>query len=371
MSGGRLLEFLVYAVAVLIECKILESNVASLFVRANKVFYVVFSDRGKRVWRSLGTRNEEEAQRKYEQIKMDRQKEGPVTLMRFADRFLQAAALSLSQKTVLMYKASFRNLARICGDKILARVSPSDPEEFKSTRAKEVAPTSVNIELRTLKSAFNEALRLKLIRENPFLNTRLVRVPYKEAGFISESDFERLLEIIADPLLKDIVDFAANTMMRLGEIMDLKWCNVDCEHRVIHVVHSDDLRVKGGKPRSVPMALPVLEILHRRSRASQYVFCNVRGCKLDGNNISRRFKRCVRKAGLSEGIHFHSLRHTGISWLINRGVPPQFVQRIAGHSSLAVTSIYSHVQDQNLIDAISVLRRHEVNGVVSSSVSRN
>lgn len=73
--------------------------------------------------------------------------------------------------------------------------------------------------------------------------------------------------------------------------------------------------------------------------------------RLDGKSISRRFKRCVRKARLDDRIHFHSLRHTGISWLINRGVAPQFVERIAGHSSLAVTSIYSHVENDNLLRA--------------------
>jgi site-specific recombinase XerD len=59
-----------------------------------------------------------------------------------------------------------------------------------------------------------------------------------------------------------------------------------------------------------------------------------------------------RAAGLIGGVHFHCLRHTGISWLINKGVPPQFVRRIAGHSSLNVTRIYTYLEGRNLIAAV-------------------
>ncbi|MFI5252199.1 MAG: tyrosine-type recombinase/integrase [Bacteroidota bacterium] len=46
--------------------------------------------------------------------------------------------------------------------------------------------------------------------------------------------------------------------------------------------------------------------------------------------ISHKFKKYVRSAHLDDGIHFHSLRHTGISWLMNKGVSPVFVQKLAG-----------------------------------------
>jgi integrase len=65
-----------------------------------------------------------------------------------------------------------------------------------------------------------------------------------------------------------------------------------------------------------------------------------------------KFKSFAKKAGLPGNIHFHSLRHTGISLLISKGVPAPFVQKIAGHSSLAVTGIYMHYEGRNLSEAM-------------------
>jgi len=76
----------------------------------------------------------------------------------------------------------------------------------------------------------------------------------------------------------------------------------------------------------------------------------------------KRFKKYVRKAGMSEAIHFHGLRHSGISWLINRGVSASFVSRLAGHSSLAMSQGYTHLEDQNLVGAIRVFDDVKLSG---------
>ena len=111
--------------------------------------------------------------------------------------------------------------------------------------------------------------------------------------------------------------------------------------------------MKGGKPRVIPMSPWVFQFLQNKPRASEHVFAKRNGLPYAGASISRRFKRYVRRAGLNELIHFHSIRHTGISWLINQGVPAPFVQKIAGPSSLAVTAGYTHVEDRNLISAVN------------------
>ncbi len=77
------------------------------------------------------------------------------------------------------------------------------------------------------------------------------------------------------------------------------------------------------------------------------------GAAAERGSVSHRFKGYCRKARLPEGMHFHSLRHTGISWLINNGVPLPFVQRIAGHSSLNVTHMYTHLEDKTLLTAVN------------------
>jgi site-specific recombinase XerD len=68
--------------------------------------------------------------------------------------------------------------------------------------------------------------------------------------------------------------------------------------------------------------------------------------------MTKAFKRMVRKAGLDERIHFHSLRHTTGSWLSMKGVPMRVIQAIMGHSSVSVTERYSHLAPETLDSAM-------------------
>jgi site-specific recombinase XerD len=62
-----------------------------------------------------------------------------------------------------------------------------------------------------------------------------------------------------------------------------------------------------------------------------------------------------RKAGLPESAHFHSLRHTCASWLIEAGEPIVYVKEILGHSSITTTMIYAHAREEHLRDAVQRL----------------
>lgn len=274
------------------------------------------------------------------------------TLSSFFSDFLDRAPLSYSPKTVQSYSLAFRSFERIVGNKRLKDVFPFDTEEFKGTRSKEVSAVSVNIELRTLKAAFNEAKRLKLIEENPFHGMKPVRVPDKEAAHLSEPEFVMLLRVIEDTDFKNLIKFAVFTMMRLGEITSLRWDAVDLQRREIHIRSNGEFTPKRGKARFVPMNDWVHAFLAAEEPTSEYVFSR-NGKALKGTSVSHRLKKYVRKAGLNDRIHFHSLRHTGISWLANMGVPQPFIQRIAGHSSLLVTDIYTHVQESSLFRAVN------------------
>lgn len=322
-----------------------------LFRRGNGIYYVVTLQKGRRVWQSLKTRTESEARRAFDTIETEQQLRTSMPLSLYADEFLAKASLNLSGRTIAMHAQAFKNLMRICNNRPIKKISPLHVDAFKLKRAQEVAPVSVNIEIRSLRAAFAEARRLKLIEENPFEGVKQVRVPYKEAKYPSEPEFSHLLDVVEDTGFRNLITFAVFTMMRLGEIVNLRWIDVDLQRRCIHVRSNEGFRVKGGKPRTVPMNTWICEFLGG-ARKGDRVFCNRSGRPLQGQAVSRRFKRYVRTANLDDAIHFHSLRHTGISWLINKGVAPQFVQHVAGDSSLAVTQIYSHVEDKNLIAAV-------------------
>ncbi|MDP2883996.1 MAG: site-specific integrase [Ignavibacteria bacterium] len=320
--------------------------------RNNGIFYIVGVKKGRRVWQSLHTRLEEDARAIFEEHQRIQARSTLLRVRSFFDDFLERAPLALSPKTIEIYDRSFRNFSRLCGNLVMRHVSSCHAEQFKQKRIGEVSAVSVNIEYKALRAAFGDAQRLKVIEDNPFDGVKPVRVPHKEASFLTEPELRSLLSAIPDKDFRDVVQFAVHTMMRLGEICNLKQDQIDLARRVIRVKSSGQFRVKGGRPRPIPMSDWVYDLMSRRVTESEYVFLNRVGNPLVVGSLSKRIKRYVRKAGLSGSIHGHSLRHTGISWLINRGVPAAFVQKLAGHSSLLVTQLYTHLEDQNLAGAV-------------------
>ena len=88
---------------------------------------------------------------------------------------------------------------------------------------------------------------------------------------------------------------------------------------------------------------------------NDYIFYRIRGIKLNEDYVSKQFKKVVREASLSENIHFHTLRHSFASILIQKGASIYAVKELRGHENISTTQIYSHLQQKNLEDAIALL----------------
>jgi integrase len=130
--------------------------------------------------------------------------------------------------------------------------------------------------------------------------------------------------------------------MRLGEILALKWNQIDLVQGFIQLENRSDFTLKNRKQRIVPLGEIMKQILVETPRAGDYVFSGASGKPYKVGAMSARFKKFARKAGLSEEIHFHCLRHTSGSCLVDTGSPITHVQKILGHSSVRVTEMYIH-----------------------------
>jgi integrase len=157
--------------------------------------------------------------------------------------------------------------------------------------------------------------------------------------------------------LREVVVFAVATGLRRGEICGLTWDRVYVERGLLMVATGGTLRSKGGKKRIVPLNSVALAIL--KSRAGQSPLPQVfhRGSHPIGDDfLGKSFKRAVRDAGLSDTLHFHSLRHTFASWLVQRGESIHAVSKILGHSSVVVTErFYAHLDPAQLHSTVEKL----------------
>jgi integrase len=168
-----------------------------------------------------------------------------------------------------------------------------------------------------------------------------------------ESETRGPLELAEDAQDAELVRVAAYAGLRLGELIALRWRDVDFTGHALTVSRAMSSGVesstKSGRVRRVPLPDQAADALDRLSKRGDYtaaderVFCNAFGRALDGSALRRRFKKARDAAGLRP-LRFHDLRHTYGSLLAAGGVDLVTIQAAMGHSALATTSRYLHAK---------------------------
>ncbi|MEX0735944.1 MAG: tyrosine-type recombinase/integrase [Bacteroidota bacterium] len=328
---------------------------ASIFRRSNGYYYILKTVNNRRVWESTGTRNKTEALKYLIQGQKANNPDANLKFSQFQHQVISYARTNVAPSTVLLYGYAMRDLIRLVGDYPLEEYTPQLVEQFKVERLKKVSPVKVNIDFRTLRAAFSLAVRWGMIPDNPFKKCRQLRIPQQRPLYLSPEEYHKLIAVIDRDWFRDIVRFAVSTMMRLGEIVNLKWASVDFDRKVIFVESSADFRTKTRKSRVLPMDDWVYELLKHKESTSDWVFISPEKRRLRVGYVSSKFKKYVRKAEIGQAIHFHSLGHTGATWLVQSGVPIYTVQHILGHSTIQMTQVYSHLEAENLKQPLSTI----------------
>jgi len=327
----------------------------SLVRRPNGIYHIVTYIKGRRVWKSTGYKTLSRALRYLNDNEKEPEKVNAIDLEQFSKQLLTSLSTNLSRNSVLLYEGALKKFAQHIGNLPMDQYTPQLVEQFKTSRLSQVSPVKVNIDFRTLRAAFNIAVDWGIITDNPFRKCKQLRVPQKRPSYLTPIEFQKLIGVIDKDWLKNLVQFAVSTMMRLGEIVHLQWSSVDLDKKLILVENTDEFRVKAHKPRTIPMNDWVYNFLKAKERQNTHVFTFPDGKPFLIGYVSTTFKKYCRKAGMDEGIHFHSLRHTGASWLVQADVPIYVVQQILGHSTVMMTQVYSHLEVGHLSNSIKRL----------------
>ncbi|RPI00639.1 MAG: site-specific integrase [Ignavibacteriae bacterium] len=336
---------------------------ASLIQRSNGFFYLVTYLNGKRIWQSTGSKTKPGAIRFLKSRKRKNKKPNNITLSQFKTQYAAFAVTNLAPSTVTLYSGAVNSFLKYCGDRNLSDYTPQLIEQYKVSHLKKVSPTKVNIDFRSLKSVFGTAVNWGLLQDNPFKRCKQLRLPQMRPIYLTPENFQKLLSVIQYDWYRDLVRFAVSTMMRVGEIVNLKWSSIDLERRLINVENTQEYHTKTRKSRVVPMNEWVYHFLIIKKRDNDKVFTFPDGKSLTVGYVSSKFTKFVRRAPIDQKIHFHSLRHTGATWLVQRDVPIFTVQHILGHSSIATTQIYSHLGVDDMRRSIGQLN----NLIISST----
>ncbi len=263
--------------------------------------------------------------------------------------------LEIRNQTMQMTNNAVKYFIRLIGDKELSKYTLEDIEQFKNLLVQDgKAPTSVNIYWRMLKTVFSFAVKHEIIRVSPFKLSKCLKLPFTKVDTLSLHDLLKINEKVNNPTHRDLFTTAVLTGMRLSELLNMKWSDINFTAGVINVVNGGGFLTKNGKERVVPMHQRVIEIISQRKRIGVYVFSKSSGYKYERSFVSKIFKRAAREAQLSERIHFHTTRHSCASLLANSGVNIFDIQKILGHSSVNLTAnTYSHLLPSTLVNSIN------------------
>lgn len=306
----------------------------------------------------LGKRLVEIAEEKF----LDVQRTPKIPIEEMIEKYLEWARAN--KRSWKRDEYSLQRLNECFSGKFLTDISPFLIEGYKIRRKDEVSPRTVDIEIACLKRLFTKAIEWGFAKENPVKKVKLFAVNNARLRFLTEEEIVRLLSACRDNL-KPIVTFAIHTGMRRGEILNLKWSEVDFRVGIINVAVS-----KNGEGRKIPMNETVEKTLLELKKNSGFEFLFRNRCDRDkpAKDIRTAFANALKKAGISD-FRFHDLRHTFASHLVMNGVDLKSVQELLGHKTFTMTLRYSHLSPQHKKEAIRVLDKLDGHQMDTNGVS--
>ncbi len=202
---------------------------------------------------------------------------------------------------------------------------------------------------------FNMAIRDRVASTNPCRGVKLLAENNERTRYLTVKEEQDLFAQLTGPRahIRPIVILALHTGMRRGEILSLKWSQVDFSRNLIHVT-----RTKTGRDRFVPINETVREELLQLSKESkgEAVFANSRTGKALGW-IKRGFSAACKEAELVN-FRFHDLRHTCATRLADSGADAFTIAEILGHRDLRQTKRYTHATDARKREALERLANY-------------
>jgi integrase len=247
----------------------------------------------------------------------------------------------------------------------------------KDGREGGLAPQTIRHLHRVLRASLARACELQILGRNvaDAFRKRLPKIERKEMLTLTPDQSARLLEALRHSRVYWPVLLALSTGMRRGEIMALRWSNVDPDRGIVTVTESLEetktgLRFKAPKNekhRSVALPAYAVDELRRHWTEQAQELLRL-GVQLSGKTLvcaredgepkrplalTYEFARFVKRfPWLPRGLRFHDLRHSHATQLLASGVHPKIAQERLGHSSISVTlDLYSHVSPTMQSDA--------------------
>jgi len=325
-----------------------------IFLRG-KTWYIDTCYKGKRIRKAVGT-DKKLAEITLKKVEtelienkwLDIKKEHKIKFSEVSKEFLEKYSKVNKRSWERDERIINHHLNKFFGNKFIYEIKEKDIEEYKKERLLTgIKHSTLNRELACLKTILNKAKEWGYIEQVPKI--KIFKVDNQRVRYLTEEEEGKLLKIAPEPL-KSIIIIALNTGMRQGEILNLKWRDINFKDGIIIIQDS-----KSKEKRILPMNQTTKELFLNllSSETQEYIF-EKKGKKFSTFYISHLFERIVKQAGIKD-FRFHDLRHTFASRLVMAGVSLKTIQELLGHKTFTMTLRYSHLSPDIKRQAVEIL----------------
>ena len=281
-------------------------------------------------------------------------------------QWLEAKEQVRAGKTGERYRQVIRDFTASLGNRAtlpLASITPKDVFAYRNAAldAGKMARTA-NLSVKVVSSAFNAALRQGYITSNPCTALESLPVESEEKGTFPPADVAKLVSV-ADGDWKGAILLAYYTGARLRDVANMTWSAVDLKRQTLTFTPS-----KTGKAVTVPLHADLeAHLLKSPGIGKALLFPSLAGKRTGGKSgLSGRFSAVMARAQIEgtvnrEGLRsrtslsFHSLRHSFNSAMANAGVSQEIRQKLTGHASAEMNTVYTHHELAPLRAAIAAI----------------
>ncbi len=339
---------------------------ASLVFKHNS-YYAVFSVNKRKKWIRIGKVSKPEAKKILKQLEAEHLKgklglveNKQILLDDFLNEYLAHSKTNKAPNTYRLEKGIAKTIRSHFGNILLTTIDNRGLDTYKASRVnKGLKPSSINREIMAIKYMLRKAYDWKYIEHIP--NIKLLKIPNRPVQFLSVDEIDSLINH-SSIWLKPIIMVLRNTGMRIGELLNLRFNDIDLARGYITVRSP-----KTNNYRIVPINNELSTLLHwltnnyiapkgltvkpRSNLHKEYLFCHSDGTRI--KSIKTSFNKACKRAGIKATVHM--LRHSFASYLVMNGVDLVSVKELLGHTSINTTMIYSHISNEHKNNSVSRL----------------
>lgn len=266
-----------------------------------------------------------------------------------SDKTKESYSYDLKMYTTFLQKRKKENVKEI---------TEEDITEFLKYRSNiQEATSTIAHNLTVIKNFHAYLLKIGVVVQDVSINISRPKLKKSIPRSLSMEDIDKLLDIQLDTVFdyrnKAMIELMYGAGLRVSELISLDLHSIDFVNCLIRITG------KGSKERMVPIgeySIYYLKLyLEKRDsmlkkEACNALFLNNHGKRMTRQGFFKNLKQILKKQGLREDIHPHTLRHSFATHLLSRGADLRSIQELLGHSDISTTKIYTHVSDEKVME---------------------